>query len=79
MVVNVTKYKMFVTPQYDIILRYWIGLTKLLTQRAYFSTRTLLTRYCSMQCVTVVHVNLSALQVRRPDQNTALNAKTEQP
>jgi len=27
----------------------------LLTQRAYYSTRTLLTRYCSLQCVTVIH------------------------
>jgi len=29
-----------------------------------------------VQCVTVM--NISALQVRRPEQNIALNAKTEQ-
>jgi len=29
-----------------------------------------------VQCATVV--NISALQIRRPEQNTALNAKTEQ-
>jgi len=29
----------------------------LLTQRAYYSTRTLLTRYCSLHCVTVIHIN----------------------
>jgi len=48
----------------------------LLTQHAYYSTRTLLTR-----CCTMCHCNeykLSAFQVRRPKQNTALNAKTEQ-
>ena len=30
-----------------------------------------------VQCGTVLNI-LSALQVRRPEQNTALNAKTEQ-
>ena len=50
--------------------------TFLLTQHAYYSTRTLFTRCCK-----ICHCNehkLSALQVRRPEQNTALNAKTEQ-
>ena len=45
----------------------------LLTQHAYYSTRTLLVVHI---CVTVM--NISVLQVRRPEQKTALNAKTEQ-
>jgi len=48
----------------------------LLTQGAYYPTRTLL-NYCS----TMFHRNehtLSALQIRRPGNNTALSAKTEQ-
>jgi len=47
-----------------------------LTQHAYCSTRTLLTRCCTMW-----HCNenkSSALHVSRPEQNTALNARTEQ-
>ena len=41
------------------------------------SSRTLLTRYCSLQCVIVIHINYSTLHVRRQGQNTALNADTE--
>ena len=54
-------------------LTFW---PSLLTQNAYNSTHTLLTRCCTKR-----HCNehkLSALQGRRPEQNTALNAKTEQ-
>jgi len=29
-------------------------------QRSYYSTRTLITRYCSLQCVTVIHKLISA-------------------
>jgi len=49
------------------------SLRSLLTQHAYYSTRTLLTRCCTMR-----HCNehkLSALQVGWPEQNTALNPK----
>ena len=64
---------------YDVtICRHFDVWRSLLTQRAYYCTRTLLSRYCSLQCVTVIHINLLALQVRRPEQNTALSAKTEQ-
>jgi len=47
-----------------------------LTQHAYYSTRTLLIRRCIM-----CHCNenkLSTLEVRRPEQSTALNARIEQ-
>jgi len=55
MVVNVTGYTLFVTSPYDVILA--LVWRSLLTQRAYYSTHTLLTRYCSLQNVTVVHIN----------------------
>ena len=48
----------------------------LLTQ-SYYSTRTLLTRCCTM-CHCNEHKLLSALQVKRPEKNTATNATTEQ-
>jgi len=54
-VVNVTGYTLFVTSQYDVILA--LVWRSLLTQRAYYSTRILLTRYCSLQCVTAIHVD----------------------
>jgi len=66
----------------DVTMRRHIHVCKptfwrsLLTQLAYYFTRTLLTRCCTM-CRCNVH-ELSALQVRRPEQNTALNAKTKQ-
>jgi len=31
-----------------------------------------------VQCVTIMNILLSALQVTRPEQNTALNAETKQ-
>jgi len=50
----------------------------LLTQYAYYSIHIPL--LVVEQCVTVIKTNycISALQVRRPEQSTALNAKTEQ-
>ena len=48
----------------------------LLTQSAYSSTRTLLSCWCTM-CYWSEH-KLSALQVKRPEKNTAINATTEQ-
>jgi len=47
-----------VTSQYDVILA--LVWRSLLAQRAYYSTRTLLTRYCSLQCVTAIHKLISA-------------------
>jgi len=47
-----------------------------LKQHAYYSTRTLLTGCCTM-CYCNEH-KFSELQVRRLEQNTALNAQTEQ-
>jgi len=44
-------------------------------KRAYYSVHTLLTRCCTM-CYCNEH-KLTALQVMRPEQNTALSAKTE--
>jgi len=38
-----------------------------------------LSLFVVVQCVTVMNINLSAIQVRRPEENTpALNAETEQ-
>jgi len=45
-VVNVTGYTLFVTSQYDVILA--LVWRSLLTQRAYYSTLTLLTCYCNL-------------------------------
>jgi len=53
MVVNVTEYTLFVTSQYDVILTfgevYW--------HSVHYSTHTLLSRYWSLQCVTVIQIN----------------------
>jgi len=58
MVVNVTGYTMFMTSQHDVIFwRLALVWRILLTQRAYYSTHTLLSRYCSLQCVIVTHIN----------------------
>jgi len=53
--VNVTGYTLFVASQYDVILA--LVWRSLLTRRAYYSAQTLLTCYCSLQCVTVIHIN----------------------
>jgi len=55
MVVNVTGYTLFVTSQYDVILS--LVWRNFLAQRAYYSTRSLLTHYCSLQCVTAIHIH----------------------
>jgi len=47
-----------------------------LTQSAYYSTRTLLSRCCTM-CYWNER-KLSALQVKRPEKNTTINATKEQ-
>jgi len=54
MVVNVTGYTLFVTSQNDVSLT--LVWRRLFTQRAYYSTRTLLYRYCSVRCVTAIHI-----------------------
>jgi len=59
MMVSVTGHTLLVTSQYDVILTFAnhrLGLVwrSLLTQRAYYSTRTLLV---IVQCVTVMHIN----------------------
>jgi len=51
MVVKETGYTLFVTSQYDVMLT--LVWRSLLTQRSYYSTRTLISRYCSLPCVTV--------------------------
>jgi len=78
MIVNVIVYTLFVTSRCDVILILALVWRSLLTQRANYSARTLLTRYCSLPYVTVIHMNKLALHIRRPEQNTVLNAKTEQ-
>jgi len=59
MMINVIGYMLFMTSQYDVILNIDVW-RSLLTQCAYYSTRTLLSRYCSLQCVTVIHILISA-------------------
>jgi len=44
MMVNVIGYALFMTPQYEVILMFG-------------EVCTLLSRYCSLQCVTVIHIN----------------------
>jgi len=78
MVVIVTGYTLSVTSQFDNICSF-VNKTfwrSLLTQHAYYSTVHALSLLVVVQCVTVM--NILALQVRRPEQNTELNATTEQ-
>jgi len=75
MVGIVTGYTLFVTSQHDVILTFanqrygevcWHNMHIILNA---------LSLLVVVQCVTLM--NISALQVRRPEQNTALNAQTE--
>jgi len=60
MVIIVTGYALFVTSQYAVIFTFQNNVWPSLTQHAYYSTRTLLTRCCTM-CHCNVH-KLSSLQ-----------------
>jgi len=74
--VIVTGYMMFVTSQYDSIFtfpRQRFGEVCWHSMHVILHALSLLV---VVQCVIVV--NISALQIRRPELNTALNAKTEQ-
>ena len=76
MVVIVTGYALFVTSQYDVMFTFANeGFGKVCWHNMHV-IRHALSLLVVLQSVTVM--NTSALQVTRPEQNTALNAKTEQ-
>jgi len=62
----------------DIIFTFGVGLANFADTACILFYLHTLASPVIVQCVTVIHINWSALQVRRPEQNTAPNAKTEQ-
>jgi len=78
MVVVVTGYSPFVTSKYDVIFTFANQCFGYVCWHNMHIILHALSLLVVVQYVTVMNLNVSALQVRRPKQNTALNATTEQ-
>ena len=77
MVVVATEYMLFVTSQYDVPFTF---ANQRFGEVGWHNMHIIphaLSLLVVVKCVTVMNMQ-SALQVKRPEQNTALNAKTEQ-